>query len=141
MWICDMHRDYRLNIFFFFNDTATTEIYTLPLHDALPISALRSAHGHDPRGAERGPGHPHGVRHRRDDVDLQQQPARALRARRRSRHPPQPAAVRELRGGRPDDARPRVEQPAVLTEGPATHLKGEDNGSTSQVLPASAWIT
>src|SRR3712207_7598172 len=25
-------------MFFFFNDTATTEIYTLPLHDALPIS-------------------------------------------------------------------------------------------------------
>src|SRR5260370_25759285 len=25
---------------FFFNDTATTEIYTLSLHDALPISAL-----------------------------------------------------------------------------------------------------
>src|SRR6202453_5407032 len=29
-------------VFFFFNDTATTEIYTLSLHDALPIS-------HDPR--------------------------------------------------------------------------------------------
>src|SRR5258708_25340836 len=28
----------RLSIFFFFNDTATTEIYTLSLHDALPIS-------------------------------------------------------------------------------------------------------
>src|SRR5476649_739804 len=28
-----------LPIFFFFNDTATTEIYTLSLHDALPISA------------------------------------------------------------------------------------------------------
>src|SRR5689334_23774637 len=28
--------------FFFFNDTATTEIYTLSLHDALPISAARS---------------------------------------------------------------------------------------------------
>src|SRR5256885_15894965 len=28
--------------FFFFNDTATTEIYTLSLHDALPISALTS---------------------------------------------------------------------------------------------------
>src|SRR5256885_10735629 len=28
--------------FFFFNDTATTEIYTLSLHDALPIS---DAHG------------------------------------------------------------------------------------------------
>src|SRR5215475_16069066 len=26
--------------FFFFNDTATTEIYTLSLHDALPIDAL-----------------------------------------------------------------------------------------------------
>src|SRR5215213_1669138 len=29
--------------FFFFNDTATTEIYTLSLHDALPISRVRSA--------------------------------------------------------------------------------------------------
>src|SRR5689334_24135301 len=28
---------------FFFNDTATTEIYTLSLHDALPISAPREA--------------------------------------------------------------------------------------------------
>src|SRR3712207_7559829 len=27
-------------MFFFFNDTATTEIYTLSLHDALPISGL-----------------------------------------------------------------------------------------------------
>src|SRR5690348_18457881 len=30
-------------IFFFFNDTATTEIYTLSLHDALPISIARVA--------------------------------------------------------------------------------------------------
>src|SRR5256885_3263716 len=29
-----------LFLFFFFNDTATTEIYTLSLHDALPISAV-----------------------------------------------------------------------------------------------------
>src|SRR2546425_11486657 len=29
--------------FFFFNDTATTEIYTLSLHDALPISVRRRA--------------------------------------------------------------------------------------------------
>src|SRR2546430_13515906 len=28
--------------FFFFNDTATTEIYTLSLHDALPISPARA---------------------------------------------------------------------------------------------------
>ena len=37
-------------VFFFFNDTATTEIYTLSLHDALPISSprtgkLRGSHG------------------------------------------------------------------------------------------------
>src|SRR4249919_4297008 len=32
--------------FFFFNDTATTEIYTLSLHDALPISHRL---GHEPR--------------------------------------------------------------------------------------------
>src|SRR5260221_1563441 len=31
---------YFLLFFFFFNDTATTEIYTLSLHDALPISSL-----------------------------------------------------------------------------------------------------
>src|SRR2546422_2789864 len=29
--------------FFFFNDTATTEIYTLSLHDALPISVVEQA--------------------------------------------------------------------------------------------------
>jgi len=30
-----------LFFFFFFNDTATTEIYTLSLHDALPICFIR----------------------------------------------------------------------------------------------------
>src|SRR5215510_15262930 len=30
------------SLFFFFNDTATTEIYTLSLHDALPISQPRA---------------------------------------------------------------------------------------------------
>src|SRR6266487_2134337 len=34
-----------LFFFFFFNDTATTEIYTLSLHDALPISRGRPARG------------------------------------------------------------------------------------------------
>src|SRR5258708_40118408 len=38
--------------FFFFNDTATTEIYTLSLHDALPIS-----------GAQRAARRPHHVAH------------------------------------------------------------------------------
>src|SRR3712207_8251944 len=36
--------------FFFFNDTATTEIYTLSLHDALPIS-----HGPQPPGPAQSP--------------------------------------------------------------------------------------
>src|SRR2546427_6879962 len=44
--------------FFFFNDTATTEIYTLSLHDALPICCGRQAH----RGPHRGR-HLHRVRH------------------------------------------------------------------------------
>src|SRR5687767_15809959 len=44
--------------FFFFNDTATTEIYTLSLHDALPIWDLerarrRLADRHHRRPAER----------------------------------------------------------------------------------------
>src|SRR2546422_2447984 len=47
-----------LTVYFFFNDTATTEIYTLSLHDALPISSARCrparrAHGGDD---ERGRG-------------------------------------------------------------------------------------
>src|SRR2546426_7873642 len=53
--------------FFFFNDTATTEIYTLSLHDALPISGERAEHParrradgeprlDDQRGAGAGPG-------------------------------------------------------------------------------------
>src|SRR5256885_17230321 len=43
--------------FFFFNDTATTEIYTLSLHDALPISVAWMPH----RGASI-PGGSHGDR-------------------------------------------------------------------------------
>src|SRR2546422_6737153 len=51
--------------FFFFNDTATTEIYTLSLHDALPICVRRlpslshhtaraTLHAHRPPGHQRG---------------------------------------------------------------------------------------
>src|SRR5687768_18517542 len=42
--------------FFFFNDTATTEIYTLSLHDALPIfRAVRAAaRGRRPGAAQAG---------------------------------------------------------------------------------------
>src|SRR5256885_15119532 len=44
--------------FFFFNDTATTEIYTLSLHDALPISPPSCPHAHDARRAARRSGRP-----------------------------------------------------------------------------------
>src|SRR5436309_11146079 len=36
------------NTFFFFNDTATTEIYTLSLHDALPICIIAPMSPFDP---------------------------------------------------------------------------------------------
>src|SRR3712207_9284275 len=42
------YRDAVLSSFFFFNDTATTEIYTLSLHDALPIWTVE----HGARGGD-----------------------------------------------------------------------------------------
>src|SRR2546430_13624363 len=41
------------SIFFFFNDTATTEIYTLSLHDALPISRCATPSPQSPRARPR----------------------------------------------------------------------------------------
>src|SRR3712207_6913452 len=58
----------RYFIFFFFNDTATTEIYTLSLHDALPISG-----GVQLGGGRRGPVD------RRDQHRRRQRPAPADR--------------------------------------------------------------
>src|SRR5687768_17744700 len=55
--------------FFFFNDTATTEIYTLSLHDALPICGGYAEHHHSDRRepwlADRP--HVHGPRLQRRD--------------------------------------------------------------------------
>src|SRR3712207_9569855 len=51
---------HHLFTFFFFNDTATTEIYTLSLHDALPIYPVderrrhRADHRHRPQPGGRG---------------------------------------------------------------------------------------
>src|SRR6266542_5689291 len=56
-----------VSFFFFFNDTATTEIYPLSLHDALPISRDRAA-----RRLAAGRGRlpaPDGARARRDGQD------------------------------------------------------------------------
>src|SRR5437868_9348532 len=44
------------SLFFFFNDPSTTEIYTLSLHDALPISLNRSAWGRRGGRPRRGAG-------------------------------------------------------------------------------------
>src|SRR5256884_9258837 len=49
--LCHLRCRHRAHFsFFFFNDTATTEIYTLSLHDALPISGGQEllAHGSVP---------------------------------------------------------------------------------------------
>src|SRR5256885_12677971 len=48
-------------MFFFFNDTATTEIYTLSLHDALPISEI--PHGTGTYSTRRGDSHEDGTAH------------------------------------------------------------------------------
>src|SRR2546428_3906720 len=55
-----------LLFFFFFNDTATTEIYTLSLHDALPISAVSHGVvgcGQQPRRVRRSGHRARGVGH------------------------------------------------------------------------------
>src|SRR2546427_6090726 len=55
-----IHRMTFVCYFFFFNDTATTEIYTLSLHDALPISEAEHEevreedHAEDPGDHHRG---------------------------------------------------------------------------------------
>src|SRR5689334_23857507 len=70
--------------FFFLNETTPTEIYTLSLHDALPISGLRQGHrslARRLRGRRAGHLHAH-RRHAGADTD-----AAARSARRRGRWP------------------------------------------------------
>src|SRR5438874_5077392 len=63
-------------VLFFFNDSATTEIYTLSLHDALPIlahhdgpaRAQRARGGHRPVRLERSEEHTSELQSRRDLV-------------------------------------------------------------------------
>src|SRR2546427_4666610 len=62
--VCYYARSRLRSFFFFFNDTATTEIYTLSLHDALPISPGPGLHAcrwcpKPPGTALHGPLHPH----------------------------------------------------------------------------------
>src|SRR5687768_18525042 len=71
-----------LSSFFFFTDTAPTEIYTLSLHDALPISAADRS-GRDGVPAVRArPGEPE---QRRDDRQRREEPGRGRPRRRGER--------------------------------------------------------
>src|SRR2546422_9642250 len=100
--------------FFFFNDTATTEIYTLSLHDALPICALahrrvgcdrrgcrRAGAGGVQRGGERADAGGGALRGReRDPGDASAAAARAARGADPTGLGPRPPTVRRAAGGR-----------------------------------------
>src|SRR6266567_5925450 len=97
--------------FFFFNDTATTEIYTLSLHDALPISLPRR----DRRQLAAGPA----PAHRRPGSGLLPGGPRELRPRlgrqpeRTAAHPGAPRRVAaSLRRARRTRRRDHAELPA-----------------------------
>src|SRR2546425_9142962 len=62
-----------LYFFFFFNDTATTEIYTLSLHDALPISpeVTQLARGHFDKPKRCGEHQEQHCNHSQQHADLQ----------------------------------------------------------------------
>src|SRR3712207_9268465 len=70
--------------FFFFNDTATTEIYTLSLHDALPIFDLVIAPTPAHEGSQPA-GQPGNVRRRRILLDSHHEGCIRPRQRRRDR--------------------------------------------------------
>src|SRR2546425_12313933 len=106
----DITRCINESFFFFFNDTATTEIYTLSLHDALPISRGRSS---QELLLPRCPA-PHagcGARGARRRVPTRLTASTRPRARPplRGRFPPKPAAQQALT--RPDGPGPEGNDP------------------------------
>src|SRR2546422_1430377 len=72
--LCAHGHGFSRAFFFFFNDTATTEIYTLSLHDALPICVREAGDLHVLERAERG--------ERRGDLERAAHAARPDRVRR-----------------------------------------------------------
>src|SRR6266478_9805337 len=90
-----------LLFFFFFNDTATTEIYTLSLHDALPIFEAGGAdHAveHD-LGSAFG-GEPGGRRSEEHTSELQSQSnlvCRLLLEKKKKAHPPERLRIKKQR--------------------------------------------
>src|SRR5436853_3886317 len=66
------------SFFFFFNDTATTEIYTLSLHDALPIFAVPALPDWRDRGCAFGKSVRHDARRRSEEHTSELQSLRHL---------------------------------------------------------------
>src|SRR2546422_8047156 len=119
------HDSFVVSAFFFFNDTATTEIYTLSLHDALPISRPaarddpgaraargdrpgglgahrpgdRAAHGGAAGGAARAPGRARVVGRRRGGARRGVGPARDRRVPRHAGRPADPLPGGHAPGG------------------------------------------
>src|SRR5256884_116592 len=113
--------------FFFFNDTATTEIYTLSLHDALPISVQRLV----PVLVRRAPHHHSVLLERQGELRMKRPGDLALRALHGDRAP------RDLRrdalGQRnrfPADARHAATRPPRATRRPRGRygLRGPTSG-------------
>src|SRR6266702_7802819 len=116
-----VHQSYLTLLFFFFNDTATTEIYTLSLHDALPISAQPLSDPPVPlpdrRARQRQPDHRDRIGPPRQHADRQQHMRPAAP---RAPRPPRPQPPPDL----PSTAhhpQPRVPPPAQPPPAPRTN--------------------
>src|SRR2546422_8900104 len=106
-----------MQFFFFFNDTATTEIYTLSLHDALPISRVGSLLLRRARGRAR-----RALRHgdQRGAVQHEHEP---LRPRRQAQYG---AHVRAAGARRTGGLQGRVRRAGRLLYGPGVGYAGRD---------------
>src|SRR5258706_13420362 len=112
--------------FFFFNDTATTEIYTLSLHDALPIFPLEDGEDHrEPRAVGSARRSPSGSLRRSDErLHLDEQRTRAL-ARRSD------DASRRVRRTLGEEERARV---LHLAQPRRRHLEDADLGRAAEAV-------
>src|SRR2546426_12735007 len=130
--------------FFFFNDTATTEIYTLSLHDALPICTETCGRGYRRRAApdvgSAAPGYGGSASRscepasaRRADAQAEQPYERRLCGRYVSRSPLGVAATGRPPGGLWRDRGP---EPTDSERRPAGTPPGPDDARRSTDLPS-----
>src|SRR2546422_11530065 len=102
--------------FFFFNDTATTEIYTLSLHDALPIAAIHN----DTRGPA------HGAHNAATRPDRDHHFARIWRVQYKR---PYPLPAYNLDPSKPKDLVNALDHPNGWVRGTAQRLLSEGAGA------------